>query len=154
MTTFRSALSALADLAVTDVSVNYDVDAVPDEISRGQLPALLVLPIRTEDESRNSFGERGSGFEAIAFSSGAKTVTYGVTHLLLVAPESAGSGIKTYLPMLIDLIDNYFSALSADVTLGGMLLEPTQVRVEPGIYTYGDRLYVGCAFRHTWQLEV
>lgn len=154
MHNFRSALTALANLSVTGVNINYDIDAVPSEISRGQLPALLVLPIRTEDESRSVFGERGRGFEAIAFSNGAKTVTYSVTHLLLVAPESAGNGMKSHLPTLINLIDNYIASLSGDVTLGGALIQPTQVRVETGLYDYGERLYVGCVFRHTWRMEV
>lgn len=154
MHNFRSALTALANLNITGVNVNYDIDAVPSEISRGQLPALLVLPIRTDDESRSLFGERGQGFEAIAFNDGAKTVTYSVTHLLLVAPESAGSGIKSHLPTLITLVDNYIASISADVTLGGALIQPTQVRVETGMYEYGERVYVGCAFRHTWRMEV
>ena len=150
---FRTALTALSDLSVTGVSANYDVDAVPDAINRGQLPVLLVLPIEI-DEERRLFQERGEGFRSIAFSDGAKTVTYTVRHLLLVAPAAAGSGIRDHLPDLIDLIDSYFTALSTAVTLGGELLEPTQVRVEPGIYTHGGVEYVGCAFRHIWLIDV
>ena len=154
MSTFRSALTALSNLTVSGVSINYDLGDVPDAINRGGLPALLVLPLRTQDESRSLFGERGSGFDAIAFSDGAKTVTYTVNHLLIVAPESAGSGLRSHLPTLIDLMDAYMQSISADVTLGGRLLEPTAVRVEPGLYDYNETSYVGCAFRHTWLMDV
>lgn len=143
---FRPALTALSNLTVSGVSINYDVDTVPDTIHRGQLPALLVLPIEPEPA--------GEGFEVIGFADGVKTITYTVTHLLLVAPSAAGSGIKTHLPDLIDLIDNYFMALAASVTLGGTLIEPARVRVEPGVFTYGDAEYIGCAFRHVWMVQI
>ena len=77
-----------------------------------------------------------------------------MTHLLLVAPVSAGRGARSHLPKLIDLIDAYIGALSADLTLSGALLEPARVQVEPGLFTYGDIAYHGCAFRHTWIIQV
>lgn len=152
MATFRTALTNLSSLSVTGVVKNYDIDAVPDEMSRTQLPALLVLPGETQDDEL--FKERGRGFEAIAFSSGARTVTYTVTHLLLVAPVSAGRGMRSHLPTLVTLIDNYFTALAANVTLSSALLEPARVKVEPGAFTHGGIEYHGCAFRHTWLLQV
>jgi hypothetical protein len=152
MSLFRTALTNLANLSVTGVANNYDVDQVPDDLSRAQLPALLVMPIDLQDD--RLFKERGEGFQAVAFSSGARTVTYTTTHLLLVAPVSAGKGIRSHLPTLIDLIDNYFAALAADVTLAGALLEPARVKVEPGIFTHGDTDYHACAFRHTWFIKV
>lgn len=152
MTLFRTALTNLAGLSVTGVSNNFDLDAVPDDLSRAQLPALLALPVEIEDDAL--FKQRGVGFEAVAFSSGPRTVTYTATHLLLVAPVNAGVGLRTHLPLLIDLIDDYFAALGADVTLSGALLEPAQVRVEPGVFKHGDIAYHGCAFRHTWVMEI
>jgi hypothetical protein len=150
---FRTALTNLSGLSVSGVSNNYDVDAIPDDLSRAQLPALLVMPIDTQEQDR-LFRERGEGFQAIAFSSGAHTVLYTVTHLLLVAPVSAGKGIRSHLPALIDLIDAYFDALSGDVTLSGALIEPARVRVEPGIFTHGEVQYYACALRHMWMMEV
>lgn len=152
MATFRTALTNLSSLSVAGVVKNYDIDTAPDELSRAQLPALLALPGETQDGEL--FKERGRGFEAIAFSSGAKTVTYAVTHLLLVAPVSAGRGMRSHLPTLVTLIDNYFAALAADVTLSGALLEPAHVKVEPGVFTHGEIEYHGCAFRHMWLLQV
>ncbi len=152
MALFRTALSHLSALVISGIQHNYDVDIVPDDISRAQLPALLVLPGETESEAL--LRERGQGFQAIAFSQGPRTVSYSLTHLLLVAPVSAGRGSRSHLPLLIDLIDAYFGALSEDVTLGGALLEPARVKVEPGTFTHGNTLYHGCAFRHTWLMEV
>jgi hypothetical protein len=153
MTLFRTALNRLAALTVAGVAHNYDLDAVPDALHRAQLPALLVLPVERQDD-KALFGPRGQGFAALAFSNGARTVTYQVTHLLLVGPEAAGAGQRTHLPQLIDLIDAYFAALGDDVTLGGALLEPARVQVQPGLFAHGGSQYHGCAFEHTWLLAV
>ena len=152
MTQLRTAITALASLSVTGVATHFDVDAVPDTLSRAQLPALLVLPVEVEEDAL--FIQRGSGFAAVAFSDGTRTVTYTITHLLLVAPVAAGAGLRAHLPLLIDLIDEYFATLSADATLGGLLLEPARVQVEPGTFTHDAVAYHGCAFRHTWLLAV
>jgi hypothetical protein len=154
MTTFREALDRLAQLTVSGVAASFGVDSVPDTLHRGQLPALLALPIRTEADSQTLFADRGGGFEAVAFENGPRTVTYTVTHLLIVAPESAGSGLRSHLPALIARIDAYLHALAADVTLNGAMVEPARVRVEPGVFEYGDVAYVGCAFRHTWVMDI
>lgn len=152
MATFRAALTALAGLSVSGILHNYDVSAVPDHLTRAQLPALLVLP--GEVSERRLFRERGEGFQTLAFSGGARTISYTVTHLLLVALTSDGVGLRTHYPRLIDLIDAYFAALGADVTLGGALLEPPKVTVEPGTFTHGDAVFHGCALRHVWKIEM
>ncbi len=150
----RTALSTLAELAVDGVT-NYDIDALPLQVKRGQLPVLLVLPLDldTLESERRLFGER-DGFSAGSFSNGAQTVSYSITHLLLVAPVTGGRGWRDTVPHLVDFIDAYLTALAPTVTLDGLLLEPTQVRVEPGTYNYGDMSYVGCAFRHRWLMMI
>lgn len=151
-TPFRDALAALAQLVVPGVAHNYDIDAVPDVLGRAQLPALLVLPLDWQD--RQPFRERGTGFEAIGFSSGGQSVTYRVTHLLVLAPVQSSKGARAHLPGLVTTIDQYMAALGADVRLGGTLLEPAQVHIEPGTYTLGAIAHHGCAFRHTWLVGV
>ena len=89
---------------------------------------------------------------ALAFSAGPRSVVCLVTHLLLVTPVGGGGGGR--LPKLVDCMDSYFATLAADVTLGGALLEPAQVSVEPGIFEQGGGAWQGCAFRHRWLLEV
>ncbi len=152
MATFRTACTNLSNLSVTGIIHNYDVNEVPDSLHRAQLPALLVLPIDIQDD--NPATESSAGIKTVAFSDGGQSVVYMVTHLLLIAPLSASKGIRAHLPTLIDSIDNYFSALGADVTVSDSLLEPVQVHVEPGIFTFNDIPYIGCAFRHTWMLEI
>lgn len=151
MTLFRTALNNLAALAVSGAAHNYGVDTLPDTLHRAQLPALLVLPGDTTDAAL--FPARGAGFTAIAFSAGARTVTYTVTHLLLVAPVLTGRGARSHLPRLAELMDAYFAALGDDLTLGGALLEPAHIEVEPGAFARGGVTYHGCAFRHTWLIE-
>lgn len=152
MTTFHTALDRLAALTVTGVAHNYAVSAVPDTLTRAQLPALLVLPGMLDDTHR--LRERGEGFHALAFSNGARTVTYTVTHLLLVAPVESSTGSRAHLPRLVDLIDTYLAALSNDITLNDALTEPARVEVQPGTFTRGGVRYHGCAFHHTWHMDI
>lgn len=152
MATFRTALTNLSNLSITDVQNNYDIHVLPDHLSPPQLPALLVMPIDAHDD--RLFHEEGQGLQTVAFSGAGKTVNYTVTHLLIVAPTHRGIGIRSHLPQLVTLIDNYMSALAADVTLDDALIEPTQVTVEPGIFPIGNGEFYGCAFRHSWVLEL
>lgn len=152
MPTFRSALTNLSNLSVTDIQNNYDVDALPDNLSNPQLPALLVMPIDLQNDQL--FKERGDGIQTVAFSGAGKTVYYTVTHLLIVAPISHGAGIRNHLPQVVTLIDNYMSAIASDITLNDVLIEPTHVEVEPGLFEVGNSKFYGCAFRHSWLMEI
>ena len=152
MATFRTALAQLSALSVSGVRNNYDLDELPNSLHSAQMPALLVMPLELEADRR--FRERRDSLQTAAFSGGTKTVYYTVTHLLLMAPSDAGLGLRSHLPRLVELIDGYTAALSADVTLGDQLLAPARVGVEPGVFPYGERDFYGCAFRHTWLLEV
>lgn len=151
MATFRAALTQLASLKVSGVRNNYDLDELPGSLQRAQMPALLVMPI--EREADRLFRERKDSLRTAAFSGATKSITHTVTHLLLVERSGAGLGLRGQLPRLVDLIDGYTAALSADLTLGDQLLAPARVGVEPGIYPYGESEFYGCAFRHTWLLE-
>ena len=152
MATFRTALAQLSALSVSGVRNNYDLDELPLSLHSAQMPALLVMPLELEADRR--FRERKDSLQTAAFSGGTQSVYYSVTHLLLVAPSEAGLGLRSHLPRLVDLIDGYTASLSADVTLGDQLLAPARVGVEPGVFPYGERDFYGCAFRHTWLLEV
>ena len=152
MASFRRALTQLSSLNVDGVRNNYDLDELPNSLHRAQMPALLVLPIELDAE--RLFRERRDSLQTAAFSGGTKSVYYSVTHLLLVAPAAVGLGLRSHMPRLVDLIDGYTAALAADVTLGDQLLAPARVSVEPGLFTYGEGEFYGCAFRHTWLLEI
>lgn len=150
--TFQTALGKLATLTVTGIANHYSMADVPDSLHRAQLPALLVMPLDTQDDNLSQ--ESGRAFDGVAFSDGTKTVQYVTTHLLIVAPLQKGKGLRDHLPDLVSLIDNYVSALSDDVTLSGALEHPATVRIEPGIFKIADTQYIGCAFRHRWTIAV
>ncbi|MGJ3238809.1 MAG: hypothetical protein ACFE0Q_08905 [Anaerolineae bacterium] len=149
---FQQALTHLATISVTGITRQYGINEIPETLHRAQLPALLVMPIDTQ--SNALFQESGGAFEAVAFSGGAQTVRYVLTHLLVIAPVTQGKGLREHLPTLISAIDHYIEALGADVTLGDHLVYPAQIQIEPGIYSVGNRDYIGCAFRHRWIVAV
>ncbi len=151
MATFRAALSQLAAMQVSGVRNNYDLDALPDHLQPAQLPALLVLPIELHE--KRFFREWRDSLGASAFRGGIKQTSYSVTHLLPLAPRESGLGVRSHLPQLVSLIDSYMGALALDSTLDGALRLPAEVSIEPGIFTYGEREFYGCAFRHRWTLE-
>lgn len=151
-TPFNNALTQLAALQVAGVDQHYAIDQLPPTLERAQLPALLVLPLDNNDD--RLFQRVGGGFEALAFANGTRSIRYTVTHLLLIAPLAGGAGLRAHLPGLITTIDAYFDALKDDVRLNDTLLEPTQVDVDPGIYTYGEARYIGCALRHLWHIQL
>lgn len=149
---FKTALTNLAALSVVGIAHNYGISALPESISRSQLPALLVMPIDTRDDK--FFQEGGMAFEGIAFGNGTKTARFVVNHLLLVAPVGKGEGMRDHLILLADCIDAYMEALAADISLSGALAEAAEVRIEAGIYTLGNSQYYGCAFRHNWVIAI
>ena len=152
MATFRAALTHLAQLQIDGIRNNYAIDALPEALSPGHLPALLVLPLELERD--RLFRERAEGLQTITFSGRAKTASFSLTHLLLAAPVERGLGMRSHLPQLVDLTDAYLATLARDLTLGDSLLAPARVLVEPGVYPHGEQSFYGCAFRHNWLLEI
>ena len=143
----QSALDALATLTYPNL-IHYREDALPNTLTRSDLPCLLVLP----------FGylsaDYGHAFETIAFNGGAHIVQFSLTHLLLVAPVMSGAGMRSHLLTLIEHIDAYITTLSAHLTLGESLASPLQFSIQPNTYDYGGIRYIGCAFQHTWRVRV
>ena len=151
MATLRAALTNLAALEASGIRNNYDLDALPESLHAAQLPALLILPIRLRE--KRLFREPFDSLGATAFSGGLNEVRYTLTHLLVTAPRESGLGMRSHLPQLVTLVDNYINALAEDVTLDGALRLPAEVAVEPGVFEFGKREFYGCAFRHRWTLE-
>ena len=152
MATFRAALTNLSLLRISGIRNNFDIDELPGSLVPAHLPALLVLPLELEKEGL--FRERRESLQTITFRGGAKTAYYSLTHLLLAAPVERGLGLRSHLPQLVGLIDGYLAALARDLTLGESLLTPARVGVEPGIFPFDSKSYYGCAFRHTWLMEI
>lgn len=146
-----NAFHALASLSVAGVVANYGLDALPNALTRAHLPCLLVMPLEEDD---GIFRQRGEGFIASAFEGGAKTVQLVVSHGLLIAPIGTSEGARAHLPALITGMDAYLLALKADPTLGGTLLEPAHVKLEPKLILWGGVSYYACTFRHTWRVAL
>lgn len=146
---FRSALTALAGLTVTGVSHNLDIDAVPEKISRAVLPVLIVAPVLDEPK-RRKYGE----FQIASPSGSSALAQYLVTHLLLYAPIGSGKGARSTLPGMVDLIDNYATAIRANPKLNGTLYLPTSYVVYAAPVQYGGVGYYAARFWHTFTVEV
>jgi len=46
------------------------------------------------------------------------------------------------------------AAIAADLTLDEALLAPARVAVEAGVFAYAESDFYGCAFRHTWMMDI
>jgi hypothetical protein len=152
MSSFRVALTNLSLLRIRGIRNNFDIDELPASLTAAHLPALLVLPLELEKE--RLFRERKESLQTVTFSGNARTAYFSLTHLLLAAPAERGLGMRSHLPQLVDLIDAYLAGLARDLTLGDALLTPARVGVEPGLTPFNAKSYYGCAFRHTWLMEI
>ncbi|MFZ4828959.1 MAG: hypothetical protein ACOYLB_16540 [Phototrophicaceae bacterium] len=143
----QSALNALATLDYPNLN-HYREDALPNVLSRSDLPCLLVLPFGYHHSAT------ANALETVAFTGGAHLVRFRLTHLLLIAPLMSGVGVRSHLPTLIQHIDAYLTTVSAHLTLDGALASPLQFSIQPNTYDYGGIRYVGCAFQHEWRVRV
>ncbi len=143
--TWRMAFANLAAIAVTGVATSYNLNDLPEVLPAAHLPALV--PLFPEEVGR---GER-EGLETLTYDGSAWRAVLRVEHLLIWAPQRAGIGLMAILPALMDAVDAYLEAISAEGTLGGALHEPLVIeRVQVGTLTYGGVRYYGVRFRHRW----
>jgi hypothetical protein len=145
----RTALTNLAALSVSGVSHNYDVDAMPEQIARGQLPCLIVLPVVDEGRTKR-FGD----FKLATPNAAKGLVVHVVAHVLLYAPAGVGKGARGNFPGLVDLVDNYATAIRANPNLGGALFKPTSYVVSLEGVTWAGVRYFGARFWHTLVVQV
>jgi hypothetical protein len=144
MGVLATALDNLAAVTVSGVT-SYAPDDTPDSLARAQLPALIIVP---------ELGGESPGLEPNSFNAGDGRLTVEVAHVLLLAPITAGLGIRGALPALADAIDAYTEALAAVPTLNGALPVALRFRVRAGVVRYGAVDYHGVVFTHTWMLHV
>ncbi|HMM29909.1 MAG TPA: hypothetical protein PKD46_16630 [Aggregatilineaceae bacterium] len=138
------ALERLGALVVEGVT-SYAPDETPDALGGAQLPALVIAP---------EWGGGWPGLEPSALAAGFGRLEARVAQVLLLAPVAAGDGSRGMLPALAAAIDAYMSALAADPTLGGALIQPARVRVAVGVAPYGGIDYHAATFAHEWVLRV
>jgi hypothetical protein len=147
-----SAIEALASLNIQGVAHHYAPDTLPTALYDAHLPALLILPHETG--AQGLFSDGGTGLHLTRFSGDAGRLRFGLTHLLLVAPEQRTDTPRQILPTLVSLVDTTLQAIASNPRLNNTLAEPAQVRAEMGIFAYGETSFWGCAFRHEWILAV
>jgi hypothetical protein len=144
----HAALDALAALSVPGIRTNFALDAIPEKLTRAQLPALILAPL-VDATRRRKYGEFNmatpSGSQALA--------SYLVTHLLLYKPTNTGLGARSALPSLIDLVDAYAAALRTDSHLGGTLFYPVSYSVFIAPVSFAGIEYHAAQFWHTLTLQ-
>jgi hypothetical protein len=145
----RSALTNLAALSVPGVAHNYDIDSVPEKVARAGLPCLILLPVVDEGRTKR-FGD----FKLATPNAAKGLAVYVVAHVLLYAPVGAGRGARSNLPTLVDLVDNYATAIRASPNLGGALFKPTSYVTSLEPVTWGSIRYFGARFWHTLVVAV
>jgi len=124
---------------------SYPLEETPDSVGGAQLPVLVIQP---------ELGGESPGLEPNNFSAGDGALTVQVGHLLLLAPITAGLGLRSTLPDLIEAIDAYAEAMAADPMLNGALPAALRFSVRAGIVRYAGVDYHGAVFTHTWTLHV
>lgn len=149
--TWRSALTRLAAIPVAGVATSYDLDSLPNSLAAADLPALAPV----FGEHAGPLGQSETDFTTLTFDGSVWRARLEIEHVLYWAPAWSDAGLRAALPALIDVVDAYLPALSADGTLGGTLSEAlTIVRVQPGSVEYAGVHYFGVRFRHRWVRRV
>lgn len=144
----HTALDALAALSVPGIRTNFALDAIPEKITRAQLPALILVPM-LDATRRRKYGEFG-----IASPSGSQGLaSYLITHLLLYKAVGSGLGARSSLPGLVDLVDDYAATLRADSHLGDTLFYPVSYSVFIAPINFAGVEYHAAQFWHTLTIQ-
>lgn len=144
----HTALDALAALSIPGIRTNFAMDAIPEKITRAQLPALILVPM-LDATRRRKYGEFG-----MAAPAGAQALAnYLITHLLLFKPVGTGLGARSSLPGLVDLVDAYAGALRTDAHLGGALFYPVSYSVFIAPIHFAGVEYHAAQFWHTLTIQ-
>ena len=133
----KAAVDALCDLTVTGVTV-YDLAALPGAVVT--LPCLIP---------QLNFSRHGLEYFTTAEDG---VVTMEIEHVLLVAGLQQGLAATRNYSVLAH-VDNYIAALKADWRLNDTLIKPLRIiGINWSPQTWAGVLYIGCAFRHEWQV--
>lgn len=145
----RTWLTSLATfgLTVSGITKSFDLDAIPDKITRGQLPCLIPIPEIGDEQ----------GLMLLTFMGNGPQDSFNVTHRLLYA-ETANLRIEQVLPGLITIRDAYIAAAIAQHFLNYQASPVAQVvlqfSIQVGVGTWGDVEYHTIDFRHKVTLNL
>jgi hypothetical protein len=134
-------LTTLGGIAVTGVNHNYAMESIPERIPRAALPVLLTLPIMDGQGLR-----KRSEWEIASPNGAVALAQYWVTHMLLYAQTGQYRTVAGLLPGLVDMEDNYATAIKANATLGGTLYYPISYYALPGEQLWAGVPYIGAKF--------
>ncbi len=133
MRTWITSLAAFG-ATVRGIHESYDLDGIPDRITRAMLPCLIPVPELGETPGLTLDGAMGD----------APHDRFIVTHRLLFR-EAANLGMQHVLPDLITQRDNYVAAAAAQgfLTVDSSPLNqvPMMFSIRLGVGTWGDTDY-------------
>jgi hypothetical protein len=132
---------------VTGMKNSYDENAIPDILTDGQLPCLLILPEVGVEQ----------GYITLAQMGNAPKVTVFVTHLMLVQSTGKEPGVKRALPLITAALDNYLAAAKANPTLNTQAGPPLNqifmsFSIAVGKTPWGSTVYHSIAFKHKFEI--
>jgi hypothetical protein len=145
----RTWITSLATFGATVSGVHdsFDLNAIPDKITRAMLPCLIPIPELGDEQGLTLDGMMG----------GAPHDSFTVTHRLLFA-ETANLSIKQALPDLITQRDNY---ITAAVTQKFLTAEASPVNQVPmafsisvGVGAWGDVEYHLIDFKYKVRINL
>ena len=126
---------------------SFDLDAIPDKITRAQLPCLILLP--------EVGGERG--YRPLTFMGNAGQMVFDATHILFFE-ETANLSARKVLPGLLSQLDNYITAAQAQKFLDTQASPPNQVvitfTVNVNTGSYGGIEYHTLEFKHHYEIHL
>lgn len=141
---YSAALAQLLTLSVTGVNANVGAVNVP--------PSSADLPVLVIDDAIRTFSE--GGVKAWNVAATVTQLTIFLDHLLLIEGaaqdtfEARWANVNLY-------VDQYLTALAADMTMDDNLSEPLALLVvERGIISVRNSEYSGVRFRHQWKIRI
>jgi hypothetical protein len=141
---WRTTFTNLAAISVDGVTTSYDLDDLPNTLPAADLPALA--PAFIEGAAPGS-----EGLSTLTYDGAAWTTQLQIDHVLYWSPAWSEAGLSAVLPDLIDAIDDYLDAISADGTLNDALDREVEIlSVSPGVIEYAGTRFYGVRFRHQW----
>ena len=135
----KAAVDAICSMTVSGVTV-YDLDSLPGPVVT--LPCLVPV-LNYAPGGLEYFTTAEDGRVRMEFE-----------HRLLVSNIQQGLAANRMYNTLTHA-DTYIQALQADWTLSGALNSPLKVvAISWGPQEWAGALFIGCAFRHEWEIFI
>jgi len=138
------ALGVLDGLTIAGVTTSYGYDAMPGVLGDALLPALVIEPFDTFNDAMRAANVNADVGSCVVW----------VRHKLIIKGVGLGP-FTTRLSVAVTLFDAYITAIAADMTLSGNLLEPLTIpNAAWGAFEHVGAMYWGIVFDHRWVLNI